>query len=87
MSKPSPGYYRQLLADTHPQIRIAFTHTPIIGCRIVEEQPIIEALQKSTDEYAPYYIQGLQDKSMVSIIENAHYNDYYKNNGELYFKS
>ena len=29
---PTKGYYRQLLNE-FPEVRIAFTHTPIYGCK------------------------------------------------------
>ena len=86
MKTPEKGYYRQLLAATHPNVRIAFTHTPIVGCTTIDSIPIIEALKVSTDEAAKYYIEGLENKTMVAIKENIPTSSY-KNNGELYFKS
>jgi hypothetical protein len=78
------GYYRNLISDSN--IRIAFTHTPIYGCTKVDSSKIIEELKSSTDEYAQYYINGLENGNMVTIVENT-YSDKYFAPGELYFKS
>ena len=83
MSAPK-GYYRNLISD--PNIRIAFTHTRIIGCTIVDNSKTIEDLEKSEDQYAQYYIDGLKSKSMVTIVEDNVVDRYYKP-GELYFIS
>lgn len=83
MSAPK-GYYRNLISDSN--IRIAFTHTPIYGCTKVDSSKVIEELKSSTDEYAQYYINGLENGSMVTIVENT-YSDKYFAPGELYFKS
>lgn len=86
MEKPQSGYYRQLLT-MYPDVRIAFTHTPIIGCTKVDSSPILEVLKKSEDKFAPYYIKGIEDGSMVTIVENSRVEKVWENNGELYFKS
>lgn len=78
------GYYRNLISDSN--IRIAFTHTPIYGCTKVDSSKVIEELKSSTDEYAQYYINGLENGNMVTIVENT-YSDKYFAPGELYFKS
>lgn len=78
------GYYRNLISDSN--IRIAFTHTPIYGCTKVDSSKVIEELKSSTDEYAQYYINGLENGSMITIVENT-YSDKYFTPGELYFKS
>ena len=78
------GYYRNLISDSN--IRIAFTHTPIYGCTKVDSSKVIEELKSSTDEYAQYYINGLENGNMVTIVENT-YADKYFAPGELYFKS
>ncbi len=78
------GYYRNLLSDSN--IRIAFTHTPIYGCTRVDNTKVLEELEKSDDQYAKYYIDGLKNGNMVTIVENNYSNDYLKP-GELYFKS
>ena len=82
--KPTPGYYRRLLSD--PKIRIAFTHTPIVGCSRIDNHTVIEELKNSTDEFADYYITGLENGEMQTIVENQYQQDYYAP-GELYFKS
>lgn len=82
--RPPSGYYRQLLKEHCPEVRIAFTHTPIIGCKIVNSQPIIEVLDKSTDPYSKFYSDGLRDGTLVTIVEN-YVDRVYKNNGELFF--
>jgi hypothetical protein len=81
---PPKGYYRQLLANDCPDVRIAFTHTPIYGCKRVDSKPILEILDKSTDAYAKFYADGLRDGSLVTIVEN-HVDKVYRNNGELFF--
>jgi hypothetical protein len=86
MSNPRSGYYRNILSNSFPNVRIAFTHTPIIGCTRIPKEPIIAALKDSNDEYASYYINGLENGSMVTITENQ-YEKTWANNGELYFKS
>lgn len=81
----SPGYYKKLISD--PNIRIAFTHTPIIGCTKVDSTKVLEELEASTDQYAHYYIVGLRNNKMVTIVENASYDNKIYSPGELYFKS
>jgi hypothetical protein len=82
---PPKGYYRQLLSE-FPQVRIAFTHTPITGCRNIDARPFIEVLDQSTDQYAKFYSDGLRNGSLVTIIENG-VDRIYRNNGELFFTS
>ncbi len=83
---PPKGYYRELLKDTHPQIRIAFTHTPIIGCTRVNPEPVLEVLDKSTDVHSKFYTEGLRNGTLVTIVEN-HVNREHWGYGELFFKS
>jgi predicted transcriptional regulator len=78
------GYYRNLLSDSN--IRIAFTHTPIYGCTVVDSSKVMNELEQSQDEYAPYYLDGLKKGLMITIVENQNSNGYLKP-GELYFKS
>jgi hypothetical protein len=82
--KAPTGHYRKLISNPH--IRIAFTHTPIYGCVTVDSTNVIEELKASQDEYAQYYIDGLKNGNMVTIIERS-YHDQYFAPGELYFKS
>jgi hypothetical protein len=82
--KPQSGYYRQLLKNDFPDVRIAFTHTPIYGCTKVDADPILKILDNSEDPYAKFYSSGLRDGSLVTIVENS-VARVYKNNGELYF--
>lgn len=82
--KPQSGYYRQLLKNDFPDVRIAFTHTSIYGCTRVDPNPILKVLDSSDDPFAPYYSNGLRDGSLVTIVENS-VERTYKNNGELYF--
>lgn len=86
MSNPRPGYYREILSNSFPLVRIAFTHTPIVGCTTVPKEPIIAALKDSIDEHAQYYINGLENGNMVTITEN-HNEKIWANTGELYFRS
>lgn len=82
---PPKGYYRQLLSE-FPQVRIAFTHTPIIGCKIINAGPFIKVLDESNDQYAKFYSDGLRNGNLVTIVENG-VDRVYSNNGELYFTS
>lgn len=82
---PPKGYYRQLLSE-FPQVRIAFTHTPIIGCKVINAGPFIKVLDESVDPYAKFYSDGLRNGSLVTIVENS-VDRVYANNGELYFTS
>lgn len=81
---PPKGYYRQLLSNHYSEVRIAFTHTPIIGCKVVNSEPILKVLDESTDPYAKFYSNGLRNGSLVTIVENS-YDRVWKNNGELFF--
>jgi len=86
MSQAPKGYYKELLKNDLPEIRIAFTHTPIHGCSIVDSSSVLKVLDSSTDQYAKYYADGIRSGQMVTIVERG--SDYtYRNNGELYFKS
>ena len=80
---PPKGYYRQLLNE-FPQVRIAFTHTPIYGCKVISSAPILSILDESNDPYASFYSNGLRNGSLVTIVENS-VDRVYRNNGELYF--
>lgn len=77
------GYYRQLLSE-FPDVRIAFTHTPIYGCRTINAEPFIKVLDGLSDPYAKFYADGLRSGSLVTIIE-SNVEKVYSNNGELYF--
>jgi hypothetical protein len=81
---PQPGYYRNLLSDKN--VRIAFTHTPMYGVTRIDNTQVLKELEQSNDEYAQYYINGLKNGQMVTIVENS-YSDKYFAPGELYFKS
>ncbi len=80
------GHYRSIVGDRLPGIRVAFTHTPMSGVVRVDPAPLLEILRESSDEYAEYYIKGLESGEMVAIVERSQENRYYKP-GELYFKS
>jgi hypothetical protein len=82
--KAPTGHYRKLISN--PYIRIAFTHTPIYGCIVVDNTKVIEELKQSNDEYAQYYIDGLTSGSTVTIIERTD-QDRYFSPGELFFTS
>lgn len=84
--QPTKGYYRQLLANDFPMVRIAFTHTPIYGCSRVDATNVLKVLDNSPDPYAKFYSDGLRNGTLVTIVENGQ--EYvFKNNGELYFSS
>ena len=80
---PTKGYYRQLLNE-FPEVRIAFTHTPIHGCKRINAEPFIKVLDGLSDQYAKFYADGLRNGSLVTIIE-SNVEKVYSNNGELYF--
>ena len=80
---PPKGYYRQLLNE-FPEVRIAFTHTPIYGCRELNPTPFIEVLDKSNDQFARFYANGLRNGTLITIVESS-VEKVYANNGELYF--
>lgn len=82
--KAPTGHYRKLISN--PYIRIAFTHTPIYGCFTVDSSKVIEELKQSQDEYAQYYIYGLTNGDMVTIIEGVNQDRYFAH-GELYFNN
>jgi len=83
---PPKGYYRELLKNHFPEVRIAFTHTPIYGCNRVNSENVLKVLDASTDPYAKFYSEGLRGGSLVTIVERGQ--EYvYKNNGELFFRS
>lgn len=84
--KAPAGHYRTILKDTYPMIRIALTHTPMYGVTRVDNTNVINVLEQSDDEYAQYYINGLTNGDMVTIVENPQLDTYY-GVGELYFKS
>ena len=84
--KPQAGHYRNIIGDVFPMIRIAFTHTPMIGVTEVPNDNVINLLKDSSDQFAQYYIDGLSDDSMITIVENQSVDRYFSV-GELYFKS
>lgn len=86
MEKAPTGYYRQLLADSFPMIRIALTHTPMSGVTKVDPTHVLKVFDASNDKYAPYYAAGIRNGDMVTVVENSYIDRYYSV-GELYFKS
>jgi hypothetical protein len=86
MTSVPKGYYRQLLSNTFPMVRIAFTHTPMYGVTRVDNTNVLKVLDNSTDPHSKYYSEGLRNGTMVTIVENED-QDRYFSVGELYFKS
>lgn len=84
--KAPTGYYRQILADTYPMIRIALTHTPMYGVTKVNPENALKVFDNSDDKYAKYYADGIRNGSMVTIVEDTQVERYFKA-GELYFIS
>ena len=82
---PPKGYYRNLIPQFQ-SVRIAYTHTPIIGCTRINHEPIIDALRASQDAYAQFYIDGLVDGTLAAIVENGHSKEHWAP-VELFFKS
>ena len=56
------------------------------GVKQVDSNNVIELLKQSNDEFAQYYIDGLINETMVTIVETYSEDKYYSV-GELYFKS
>jgi hypothetical protein len=67
-------------------IRIARYHPPMSGVTKVPNDNVIDLLKDSSDHFAEYYIDGLRNGSMVTIVENQSVDQYFSV-GELYFKS
>lgn len=86
MNRPPSGYYRNLLSNKFPDVRIAFTSQPIVGCTKVDSQPIIKELESSKDEFAPFYAEGLKNGTLAAIVENSQIDRYF-GTGELYFRT
>lgn len=85
MAAPA-GHYRSIVGDRLPGIRVAFTHTPMSGVVRVDPAPLLKLLKESDDQFAQYYIKGLESGEMVAIVEKSQENRIFKP-GELYFKS
>lgn len=83
--KPPAGHYRKIIGNNYPSVRLAYTHTPIVGCRYVDHRAILELLDNSTDEFAKFYSDGLRNASIVAI-EEIQVEKVWKPS-ELYFKS
>ena len=86
MNRPQPGHYRKIIGDVFPMIRIALTSSPMYGVTKVPKDNVINLLSQSDDEFAKYYVDGLNNGSMVTIVENQSVDRYFSV-GELYFKS
>lgn len=74
------------IGSKFPDVRIAFTHTPMTGVTVIPKEPIVDMLKASDDEYKEWYVNGLEDGSMVAIVENQFADKYYAP-GELFFNS
>ena len=87
MKQTPTKYYRNIIGEKFQNVRIAFTHTPMIGVTRVDPAPILDVLKASTDEYAECYIKGLENGTMVAIIETPIGGQHRFAPGELYLKS
>lgn len=85
MSYPPKGYYRNIIGDLYPNIKIAFTHTPIHGCRKVDHTAILAMFDLSDYPYAKFYADGLRSGELIAITVGYYDYGVYKNNGELFF--
>lgn len=85
MTYPPKGYYRNIIGDKYPSIRIAFAHTPIHGCMKIDHTSVLASLDSSDDAYAKFYADGLRSGELVAIIEMNSQHRVYMNNGELFF--
>ena len=68
--KPPTGYYRRLMPTHLSEVRLAISSQPMMGVTRIDPAPVLEALRKSSDEHAPYYINGLEDGTFVAVVEN-----------------
>jgi hypothetical protein len=87
MKQAPPKYYRTILGEKFPDVRIAFTNAPMIGVTRIPKEPILEVLRASKDEYAEWYINGLENGTMATIIETPIGGQQYFAPGELFLKS
>lgn len=87
MKQAPRGYYRNIIGEKFPDVRLALTNQPMIGVTRVDPAPILEVLKASTDEYAEWYINGIENGSMATIIETPIGGQEYWKSGELYLKS
>lgn len=83
---PPTGHYRTILADTHPEVRIAIADVPMSGVIRIPPDEILKVLDESEDMWAPTYAQRIRNGTYVTIVESQFANTYYKP-GELFFKS
>jgi hypothetical protein len=79
---PPTGTYKQILT-TLPNVKLAFTHTPIIGMRVISSDVVLEVLDNSDHEWAKYYADNIRNGNIVPIVPQYD-NKIYKP-GELYF--
>ena len=86
MKQAPPKYYRNIIGEKFPNVRIAFTHTPMHGVTRIDSTPILEVLRASTDEYAEWYINGIENGTMATIIETPSGQQSFAP-GELYFRT
>lgn len=66
---------------------MAFTDRPMSGVTVVPKEPILEVLRQSDDEYAEYYINGLESGKIATIVETPTAAQEYWRSSELYLKS
>ena len=96
---PAPGAYREPLraglerlgVKDHPEIRLAKTEQPIVGMDVrADLTPLVcLALDSVKDRFAccAYYIESLDNGSVVPITPGARGGQEYWSPGELFFKS
>jgi len=78
------GHYKTIIGDEHPNVRIAFTHTPMHGVTRLNCDSALALFEASDDEFAEYYANGLKSGTMVVIVPHHAENRYFKS-GELFF--
>lgn len=89
--KPPTGYYRQLLPAQYNHVRIAFTHTPVVGMVVMGD--LVEPLAKhfdtlTNDPHAAYYADALRSGKTVPVVEPSRASDSYVwKPGELFMRS
>lgn len=69
--QPPKGYYRQLLPSNLSNVRLAHSNVPMQGVSRIDPTPVLQALDASTDEHAPYYANALRNGDILAVTETG----------------
>jgi hypothetical protein len=70
--KPPTGTYKRIIGDAFPEIRLIFSDRPYSGVTIVSPGRVLSMLDKSNDEYAGWYADGIRDgRLLVAVISET----------------